>query len=1264
MALNFDAQINLDVGPFLASIERAKGAVKGLNAELNAIANRKINVQVQVAKPNAAAMAATPAAAAANPFQNAKAASNGAMQAERTTRNLNAARDEGVRGLARERYALYDVAAAYQQVSQIAFGAVKAMSGAAISYERAFANVIRTTDFTSIKDRFDMSNQFKDLNEAARAMKYSLTQVAAEIPVAFGKITEIATIGNQLGIAQGKLQSFTKTVAQFATITGMTTDATAMGFGRIGELLDEGDYAKLGSAIAFAGVKAVATEEQIASVTKEIATTAKMAKFSTPEVVGLATALSSVGIAPEAARGSIIRTFAGINQAVSEGGANLQNYASISGMSAEEFSKSWTDNGQVAFDSFLKGLKGMSDGGQNLDTVLRSIGLKNVRDIQTIQKLGDNYNVYAEGIRNANSAYAEGTFLSEAYGVIQDTVAAKIELLQNNFQNLMASLGEGTTGELFKGILDGLNGFLKTLNDAARNPFVRDWVMPVITSLVAAVGAFASINAVVALGKAALLAYGTAMGVVKVGADGATGAINKTAIASTFLNTAFKSVAWIAAITVIIDGLSRLSAALAPVEQKAESLLGGFSGLQDAFTSDTKALEENAAAAGMTAQAYANANGIILVNTGNIEGNDQAAKDAKAAHDNLVMIVGNEPGAFSAATGAIGNQTIAIGNNTVAWLKNAMVQSESFRNIAKNKGLAEALKSGGYSFDAALKAVAGGTGDAYFKTIEDKLKSKTFTGGIDWPWNNWVKFFNYNGIVGDLNKIKDTLTGSYNEVLLLGLGNQQAADKATGAWKPTTEQLKNLNKATKEAVRTVVDYASDLIGIFNRIDSISFSRQTGLDEIADGWKDLSDKAADADKAIKSAEATIAGIKADKSILEYQLTVATRYGDMKRVASLNAQIAKKNQELADAEKSKADATDAANKSLDVNTKGTAANRAAMIDMLSKYKSYIEALAATGMKGTALENAVTDLKKGFTEQGTAIGYNSDELKLYTDQFDQYAKAVHDTPRDVTIEFDANKTSEFNAVQEYLAKEHKLFVKVVRSDDGTLNSIAADAGVPGVAGGSGGGGGTPPVVNKLDTAAEAKTALNAKIKDLDAAAKATPSYQGAVILGTQITIAKKLLADLITADNNLTKNKNLSYQGAIFYSNQRAKIIAAIAKGDFSGKYASGGFVKGPGSGTSDSIPAMLSNGEYVINAGAVRSYGVDFMNSLNQMKVGQMPASSGSALGGSSSSIVYLSPDDRALLRAAIDRPVNLFADSTKIASTANTGNVLLAQRGLN
>ncbi len=55
---------------------------------------------------------------------------------------------------------------------------------------------------------------------------------------------------------------------------------------------------------------------------------------------------------------------------------------------------------------------------------------------------------------------------------------------------------------------------------------------------------------------------------------------------------------------------------------------------------------------------------------------------------------------------------------------------------------------------------------------------------------------------------------------------------------------------------------------------------------------------------------------------------------------------------------------------------------------------------------------------------------------------------------------------------------------------------------------------------------------------------------------------------------------------------------------------GHVTGRGSGTSDSIPAMLSNGEYVVKAAAVRNIGVDTLDVINQ---GGMPQSSSPIVG---------------------------------------------------
>lgn len=57
----------------------------------------------------------------------------------------------------------------------------------------------------------------------------------------------------------------------------------------------------------------------------------------------------------------------------------------------------------------------------------------------------------------------------------------------------------------------------------------------------------------------------------------------------------------------------------------------------------------------------------------------------------------------------------------------------------------------------------------------------------------------------------------------------------------------------------------------------------------------------------------------------------------------------------------------------------------------------------------------------------------------------------------------------------------------------------------------------------------------------------------------------------------------------------------------RMATGGYVGGYGTSTSDSNPAMLSRGEYVVKADTVRMLGVDFMDNLNE---GKLPVGGGS------------------------------------------------------
>lgn len=67
--------------------------------------------------------------------------------------------------------------------------------------------------------------------------------------------------------------------------------------------------------------------------------------------------------------------------------------------------------------------------------------------------------------------------------------------------------------------------------------------------------------------------------------------------------------------------------------------------------------------------------------------------------------------------------------------------------------------------------------------------------------------------------------------------------------------------------------------------------------------------------------------------------------------------------------------------------------------------------------------------------------------------------------------------------------------------------------------------------------------------------------------------------------------------------------LPKSETAPGFASGGSIRGPGTGTSDSILARLSDGEYVVRAAAVRKYGLQTLHDMNNMR---MPGFAGGGL----------------------------------------------------
>lgn len=418
----------------------------------------------------------------------------------------------------------------------------------------------------------------------------------------------------------------------------------------------------------------------------------------------------------------------------------------------------------------------------------------------------------------------------------------------------------------------------------------------------------------------------------------------------------------------------------------------------------------------------------------------------------------------------------------------------------------------------------------------------------------------------------------------------------------------------KDQIKTLTDFVSDLGSVLKSAFDIRYGKQIGLDAVSTAWMSLKDAAEAAEKAVKSANDEINQSFADRSILQYQLSVAERYKDEKRSVLIRAKLAKLDNQIVDQQKQLADANSANDKSLTGGTKAAIDNRAKVRDLVTQYNSYLIALANTGMTSTALIAEATKLETEFMAQAKALGFAEEELKVYTQAFKgDFTKVINGLPRDITLS--VNTDPALRAIEEFVAKAQA-----------ALSQISMVA---------------PTAPTAPTPAGQKPTAefFNLGLPNT----RPGPEIDG-----------KK--GDIVTGPKGATwawDNKNKEWDK-----------IARKAMGGYITKKAVGGYISGPGSATSDSIPAMLSNGEYVIQARAVGAYGLDFMNALNQQRVGfnPMQGSAGGAAGGSS--VVYLSPEDRALLRAAVDRPIALYTENTRIAQSANAGNVLLAQRGTN
>lgn len=329
---------------------------------------------------------------------------------------------------------------------------------AAIDYESAFAGVKKTVDGTP--------QQFEKLSASIRNM-------AKEMPASATEIAAVAEAAGQLGVPIGSIEGFTKTMINLGVSTNLSAEEAATSIAKIGNIMQvSGDdldswSAKFGATVVGLGNNFATTESDIVNMANRLAASGKIAGLTTPEILGLSTAMSSVGIEAEAGGTAMTQTLTAISKAVSEGGNDLRLYAETAGTTADQFAEKWRTKPAEALQDFIRGLGRAKEEGKDTNKILDELGLTGIRQSNMLKSLGLAAETMGKAMNVANSEWEKGTALTDEANKRYETMQSKLQMLKNQLTDVAIEFG----GPLLDALRDGLEAakpWISTLADLAK----------------------------------------------------------------------------------------------------------------------------------------------------------------------------------------------------------------------------------------------------------------------------------------------------------------------------------------------------------------------------------------------------------------------------------------------------------------------------------------------------------------------------------------------------------------------------------------------------------------------------------------------------------------------------------------------------------------------------------------------------------------------------------------------------------------------------
>lgn len=284
-------------------------------------------------------------------------------------------------------------------LSMLSFVGIAAATKTAIEFEDAWTGVTKTVDGTP--------QQLAKIDDG-------LKNLAQTTSSTYQDIAHYAELAGQMGIPTDSIVGFTKTITQLGDTTNLVGEEAAQSIAKFSNVMVSQSkktntyYSRLGSTIVDLGNKFSTTESDIMDMATRLGVAGKMVGFNSNQVLGLSTALSSLGIEAAAGGGSVSKMLKTIDIAVSTGNDSLSDFAEVSGMTSQQFQKAWGEDAAGTFLKFVEGIGKSSD----VTKTLNDLGITEIRQSQAMGALAQSSDVLASALNVSKNAWNDNSAMA------------------------------------------------------------------------------------------------------------------------------------------------------------------------------------------------------------------------------------------------------------------------------------------------------------------------------------------------------------------------------------------------------------------------------------------------------------------------------------------------------------------------------------------------------------------------------------------------------------------------------------------------------------------------------------------------------------------------------------------------------------------------------------------------------------------------------------------------------------------------------------